>query len=630
MGDWEELLVSNPPAVQLRRLEGDDAPAAMPFGKTEPLFTPKKSPPAPFNPDLNGDGESDIDHDPLRKEDKPKKIEVSDDSWSNSKGENSFSDPPTASEVDIPPPNQPPAITETPNETPSPPPSPPTSPPDLNGYSITTRPRYERTTASSRPQETTTMHPTEAHESKTGDSWMQITTCTDSLVSPTTTLCTTITHCSTNSVYAHQTTCYFETTIPLAIQQDIMQNAQGIEKLFKDTGKLVALILLTMIVSVLLTVGFIWGYKRRAKRRKGVHGGESIGGDVEGGAGMKRKFWQKRKKRGTTDKASAVSVSNPPIAGQAEASMPPEMAQRNHQRLSIILPPCTSGHRHHNSNNTILGRTLSTASSLTVPPYPGSSAASGTTRSNSTRTARSFASNITDDTVVRTKREYRDAVGRLAEENMHSDHVAVADGFHLAPPNPFEDDGPRVAGAGGMGGSGVGVGGLGDVDGEGNRKEVVRPPPPIIRVCDAMNPFEDPDMNLDMGLADGFSPNEAGGMTRGGIGMGHSPPSPPRLENPFEDRLGGYPEVDIGMGDGFPGYVPGQMGSMGDGNAERSVGMRGGDARPRVSRDGVSISSTSGESLSSNETLRGDLEDWSGRGGSGSGSHVGHGSGGRL
>ncbi|RPB21189.1 hypothetical protein L211DRAFT_851696 [Terfezia boudieri ATCC MYA-4762] len=630
MGDWDELLISGPPAVQRHRrhLEEDDAPAAMPFGKTEPLFTPKESPPAPFNPDFDGDGHSDISHNPIRKEDKPKETEVPDnDSGNDGNGGNSFNNLPNATEADLPPPNQAPATTiertaELPTET---------STVFLDKYSRTTRLRYSRTTASSGPRETTTTHPAEARESTTSRPWTWITTETDSPKS--TTLCTTIPHFSTDKGSPFKTTCYYETTIPLAIEQDIVDGARGIENLFKDTGKLVAVILFTMVLSVLMTVSCIWAYKWRAKKRKRVQGGESIGGDVEGGAEMKRKFWGVlggRKEQGTIDQTSAVSVTSAPAAGRTEALVPPEMAQ--HHRLSIILPP-GSGHRHHNSNNTILDRTLSTASSLTVPPYPASSAASGTTRSNSTRTARSVASNITDDTVVRTKREYRDAVGRLAEENMHSDHVAVADGFHLAPPNPFEEVGPPVAGAGGMGGSGVGVGGLGDVDGEGNRRVVVRAPPPIIRVGDVMNPFEDPDVDLDMGVADGFSPNGAGDMMRGGIGMRHSSPLPPRLENPFEDGLGGYPEVDVGMGNGFSGYVPGQMEGRVGGTAERRVSMRGGDARRRVSGDGVSLnSSTSGESLSSNETLRGDLEDWSGggSGGSGPGGHVSHGSSGRL
>ncbi|KAF8422361.1 hypothetical protein BGX38DRAFT_587415 [Terfezia claveryi] len=631
MGDWDELLISGPPPVQRHRryLEEDDAPAAMPFGKTEPLFTPKESPPAPFNPDFDGDGHSDINHDPIRKEDKPKETEVpDDDSGSDNNGGNSFNNLPNATEADLPPPNQAPATTierteELPTET-------STVFLELDRYSRTTRLRYERTTASSGPRKTTTALPAEARESTTSHPWTWITTATDSPES--TTLCTTIAHFSTDKGSPFKTTCYYETTIPLAIEQDIVNDSRGIENLFKDTGKLVALILLTMVLSVLMMMGCIWGYKWRAKKRKRVQGGESTGGDVEGGAEMKRKFWGVlggRKEQGTIDQTRAVSVSNTPAAGQAEALVLPDMVQQN-QRLSIILPP-GSGHRHRNSNNTILDRTLSTASSLTVPPYPASSAASGTTRSNSTRTARSIASNITDDTVVRTKREYRDAVGRLAEENMHSDHVTVADGFHLAPPNPFEEADPPVAGAGGMGGSGVGVGGLGDVDGEGNRRVVDRPPPPIIRVGDAMNPFEDPDVDLDMGVADGFSPNGVGGMMGGGIGMSHSSPLPARLENPFEDGLGGYPDLDVGMGNGFSGYVPGQMEGRGGGTAERRVSMRGGDEGWRVSADGVSLNaSTSGESLSSNETLRGDLEDWSGGGGDGSEGHVGHGSGGRI
>jgi len=644
MGDWDELLISGPPAVQRhrRRLEEaeaeDDGPAAMLFGKTELLFTPKKFPPVPFNPDFDGDGKIDIGHDPIRKEDKPKATKVpdgSDDSGSDNEGggdeggddDKGGDNSPPATEADILPPNQTtttgfvegPAFYPTESSTP---------PPDLDGYSATTSSREERSTTSSGPRETTTTkHPAGAHESTANHP--SITTATDSLGSSTS--CTTATHCSTNSVYPFKIECNLSQEFAEAIVED----TQGIENFLKDTGKLVAVILLTMVVSVLMTVGCIWGYKRRAKKRKGVQSGGSIGGDVEGGAEMKRKFWGvlgRGREQGATDKASVVSVCNTPADGQAEESVPPEMAQRNHQRLSIILPP-DSGHRHRNSNGTILDRTLSTASSLTVPPYPGSLAASGTTRSNSTRTARSISSNITDDTVVRTKREYRDAVGRLAEENMHNDHVSVADGFHLAPPNPFEEVGPPVAGAGGMGGSAVGVGGLGDVDGEGNRRVVVRPPPPIIRVGDAMNPFEDPDIDLDMGVADGFSPNRTRDMMSGGIAMGHSPPPPPpRLENPFEDGLGGYPEVDVGMGDGFSGYVPGQMGGMDGGNAERRVSMRGGDAaRRRVSGDEVSInSSTSRESLSSNETLRGDLEDWSGGGGGGPGRHVRHGSGGGL
>jgi len=626
-GDWEDLLITGPPAaIQLhrRRRKEDAVPAAMASERTRP---PKKSPVPPLNPNFDG---SNIDHDPTRKEDKPKPDQqkdtevqdTRDDTGSDDTSGNSSSDTPIASEADHTPPNQPLTVTQMePTDTPE-----PTleisRPPEFE-YSTVPSSQPERNPPTSGPQETSTIHPTETQESTTSHSWT-ITT------KPPIISCTTAPHCSTGTKYSLHTTCYSKTP-----GKSVGNDAQDIGALL-DKGKIVVVILLTMVVSILITVGCIWVYKRRAKKRRGVKCGESRDGDVEGGAEKRRKFWGvlgKRKERGNADMASVVrSVGNTPAIEHAEASVPPEMAQRSQQRLSIILPPGAGGHRHRNSNNTILNRTLSAASSLTVPPYPGSSAASGTTRSSSTRTARSIASNTTDDTVVRTKREYRDAVGRLTEENMHSDHVVVADGFHLAPPNPFEDDGPQIAGAGGMGGSGVGVGGLGDVDGEGNRRVGVGPPPPIIRVRGAVNPFEDQDIDLDMGVADGFRPNGGGGVMQRDMRIGYSPPWPPQLENPFEDGLGGlggFPEIDVGMGDGFDGYVPGQMGRVGGGNVvplERRVSMRGGDARRRVSGDRATInSSISGESLSSSETLRGDLEDWSGS--SGAGSHADHSSG---
>ena len=376
----------------------------------------------------------------------------------------------------------------------------------------------------------------------------------------------------------------------------------------KDKGRVAVIAVMAVLIVIVIILGLIWGCRR--KRRQRAEGVEKVGTDVEGG-GSGSKIWRVLGRKKGNGRGSGCAPGPSP-------SVAPEMAGRN-QRLSIILPPGSRrNHPHHLSNNNSLNRTLSAASSLTVPPY---SRTSSTVRSNSTRTAHSLDSNITDDTVVRAKRDYQNTVSRIAVENMHSDHAVVADGFHCAPPNPFDDgDGLGVAGVGGMGGSGVGVGGLGEVDGQGNRRLVV---PPDVRVTPAVNPFEDPAIeDEDVFVADGFRPQE--------VSIAHRPAAPPRrpllppaLENPFEDGVGDYADVDVGMGDGFQGYVPGQMmcrhsGSVGGvGNSQR-LSMRGGDADAsrsrRMSADELSLgssSSTSRQSLSSNETLRGDL-DWGG------------------
>lgn len=406
--------------------------------------------------------------------------------------------------------------------------------------------------------------------------------------------------CSTHTAYPHNTSCVVKPYSYSSMEKDVMKEHS------KEIGNIVKYAVITVLVIIIIILGLIWGYRR--KRRKRAESAEKIGTDVEGGSGSK--IWRVLGRR-NSQKGKARGLGSAP---GPSTSVAPEMAERN-QRLSIILPPSSRrSHPHRVSNTNSLNRTLSVASSLTVPPY---SRASSSTRSNSTRTAHSLDSDITNDTVVRAKRDYQNTVSRLAVENMHNDHAVVADGFHCAPPNPFDGDDLGVAGAGGMGGNNVGVGGLGEVDGQGNRRPAVTPD---IRVADAINPFEDPVMeDEDIFVADGFRP-------QGGSIAHRPPPPPPRpllspaLENPFEDGVGDYVDVGVGIGDGFQGYVPGQMmcrlsGSVSGASNSRRLSMRGGDADAnrsrRLSTDGLSLSSssTARQSLSSNETLQGD-PDW--------------------
>lgn len=649
MVQLEQSALLVPQAAELhRRAEVDvpavlpainDVPAVLPLGKVEdqPMFGPKSPPPPTpisFSPDTDGNGRSDGGDAPIRKEDKPKESEIPDavevdtpsanspvddsNGGNDDKGGETTSEYPEATEHDIPPANIVIATTtESREETPTPSALPETTTaPPLQDHSTTSYPEETSAPSLSRSRVTypSDTQPAEAHETSTSHTWATITTSTDFDPSSMTTTCETFTHCSTNTIEPYETTCWYETSIPYAVQKDFTQDSKNIGNVLRDTGKLIAVILSSMLISVLLTLGAIWLYRQR-KRKARIAAAVNKGADVEGGAGAgkKRKFWNtvgKRKERGGAERAAGVSVNSVPVPEQ-EVPVPPEMIQRNNQRLSVILPVHSRQH-HRFSNNAHLNRTLSIASSLTVPPYPGSLAASGTTRSNSTRTANSVSSNITDDTVVRTKREYQNNVNRFQEQNMHSDHAVVADGFHCAPPNPFDDHGRDIAGAGGMGGSGVGVNGLGEVDGEGNRRVRAHPTPlPAIRIGDAMDPFEDPDVLV----ADGFGPQSSG--------LPQPSPQPARVENPFDDGVAAFAEVDVGMGDGFRGYVPGQMG--GGSTVERRVSLRGGDARRTETGTGnnrVSVVSSSGSSVSissSNETLRGDCDD--------GGGHAGHGGG---
>ncbi|KAF8462751.1 hypothetical protein BDZ91DRAFT_765044 [Kalaharituber pfeilii] len=412
---------------------------------------------------------------------------------------------------------------------------------------------------------------------------------------------------------------------------DINKDSRELIHILGATGKLVLAIVLTTVLSLLIAGGTLWACKWRKKRR-GV-GNQRTGEDVEGGGvGRKRKLWAGVRKRKAEKKlcekanaAGVVSTSQP-----TATATQPEMAQPS-RAINIIqpIPPHHSNHRPQHSSTTLLARPMSISSSLTVPPYSVPPSSSGTTRSNSTRTANSVASNTTDDTVLRAKREYQTTVSRFADVNMRHPAGAVADGFRCAPPNPFDDgaEGPGQS-PDGMGGPEVGVSGMDIVDAQGNRAAMAMAPPrpPLRRTLTRMstssgvlNPFEEAELEGAI-VADGFRPDEAGAGPQLAWAMSGSrtsggrnarpprpPPPPPRaVEDPFADDVGTlayspYAHVHVEEADGFDG---------GHGTIEEEYEESAGDA----------------ESFSSGETLREDVEgdDWGGGGGgAGAAGHAG-------
>ncbi|KAI5805640.1 hypothetical protein DFH27DRAFT_651971 [Peziza echinospora] len=430
----------------------------------------------------------------------------------------------------------------------------------------------------------------------------------------------------------------------------------------------IGVIVVAIAVAVLVVLGTWWGVRRWHRNR----GDELVDDDAfgAGAAAVEKKRWRRwrRSKRwhekqvctcqptsmsGALGGAGGIFVSAPPPPTheqqQRGLDVVPEMSERP---ISAMLPPPLLRHQqqqHQRSSqlsltNSHLTRSISSSSSaISSPPsyHHHNPHLSGTSqhsahntlanaalasRSNSTRTATSSTSNVTDDTVVRSKREYQRTVTRLAEENMYSSPEVVADGWRCAPPNPFEDAGGlEVVGGGGA----VGVGGMGQVDELGRS---------VVGAAGRVGVMEDPFSDgaasggMGVGVGDGFAgyvPGSGGGAGGVGGGMHHHqqqhythnhhhqhqqlhPQQPSMVQDPFADEYGmgehEHHEVDVGVGDGFGGYVPGGM--MGGGGGSGNGGEGGRSVMAGAGAEGERRSGGSVRSgVSSSATLRGDLEE---------------------